>query len=97
MAMNRNHYFMIGLVVLFLGAEFRLVESLVLSPECTAYLAKKTHHPVAAVSGFAIPFTPDHKPILKKTLKPPEWLGWCMVSVGSVLILHSWAMPKPGG
>ena len=27
---------------------------------------------------------------------PPEWLGWATVSVGSVLILHSLAMPRPG-
>jgi len=97
MNLNRNHYFLIGLVLLFLGVEFRMVDSMVLTPECTAFLAKKTHHPIAAVSGMAKPFTPDHRPILKKSIKPPEWLGWSLASLGSVLILHSWAMPKPGG
>jgi hypothetical protein len=97
MTLNRNHYFLIGLVVLFLGIEFRLVDSMTLSPECTAYLAKKTRHPAAAVNTVAKAVTPDHRPILKKSIKPPDWIGWCLLSVGSVLVLHSWAMPKPGG
>jgi hypothetical protein len=33
----------------------------------------------------------------KKVIQPPEWLGWCMMSIGGVLILHSLAMRKPGG
>ena len=31
-----------------------------------------------------------------KSLQPPEWLSWCLISVGAVLCLHSLAMPKPG-
>ena len=33
----------------------------------------------------------------RKVLQPPEWLGWCLMSVGAVLILHSLAMKGPGG
>lgn len=89
MTMNRNHYFLLGLVLFFLGVEFRVVDSLVLTPECTTFLAKRTRHPVVAASA-SITST-------KKTVKPPEWLGWSLASVGAVLVLHSWAMPKPGG
>ena len=32
----------------------------------------------------------------RKVLQPPEWLSWCLISVGAVLCLHSLAMPKPG-
>ena len=32
----------------------------------------------------------------RKVLQPPEWLSWCMISIGAVLCLHSLAMPKPG-
>ena len=95
--MNRNHYFLLGLVVLFLGVEFRLIDSLTLSGEVTAFLARKTGHPIAAVSAVSQQLTPDHKPAFKKSLRPPEWLGWSLLSLGSVLVLHSWAMPKPGG
>lgn len=95
--MNRNCYFLFGLVLFFLGVEFRLVDSMTLSPEVTMFLARKTGHPIAAVSSATQMFMPEQKPVLKKTLQPPEWLGWTLLSIGSVLILHSWAMPKPGG
>ena len=32
-----------------------------------------------------------------KTFRPPEWLGWSLLSIGSVLVLHSWGMKKPDG
>jgi hypothetical protein len=32
----------------------------------------------------------------RKVLQPPEWLGWCLMSVGAVLVLHSLALQKPG-
>lgn len=31
-----------------------------------------------------------------KTFQPPEWIGWALLSIGAVLVLHSLAMPKPG-
>jgi hypothetical protein len=31
----------------------------------------------------------------RKVLQPPEWLGWAIISVGAVFVLHSLAMPKP--
>ena len=31
------------------------------------------------------------------SIYPPKWLGWSLVSVGSVLILYSLALKKPGG
>ena len=31
------------------------------------------------------------------TLHPPKWLGWSLVSIGSVLVLYSLALKRPGG
>ena len=42
-------------------------------------------------------FMPAAGPLPKKTVRPPEWIGWCLMSVGGVLILHSLAMPRPNG
>jgi hypothetical protein len=95
--MNRNHYFLLGLVLFFLGFEFRMVDSLSLSTEVTAFLARKTGHPMAAVTAVSQQLGADNKPAFKKSIRPPEWLGWSLLSIGSVLVLHSWAMPKPGG
>jgi hypothetical protein len=30
-------------------------------------------------------------------IHPPEWIGWMLISLGSVLVLHSLAMPKGPG
>ncbi len=95
MEFNRNHYFLAGLVVLFLGIQMRMVDSFVLSSESTRFLATKfTNAPGAGIATM-VPAGSNAGP--RKTLRPPEWLGWALISVGSVLVLHSLAMPKPGG
>ena len=33
---------------------------------------------------------------VNRVVHPPEWIGWMLLSLGSVLILHSLAMPKSG-
>jgi hypothetical protein len=36
-------------------------------------------------------------PTPRRTIRPPEWLGFALMSIGGVLMLHSLAMKKPGG
>ena len=43
------------------------------------------------VSAASASPVPQHR-----TFQPPTWLGWALMSVGAVLILHSLAMGKPG-
>ncbi|MES1213438.1 MAG: hypothetical protein ABUL64_02530 [Singulisphaera sp.] len=92
MEFNRNHYFLAGLVVLMLGIQMRMVDSFILSSESTHFLATKFPNAkgatIAQMSGGG-----SSGP--RKTLKPPEWLGWALISAGSVLVLHSLAMPRP--
>lgn len=95
MDINRNQLFLAGLVVLMLGIQFRTIESVVLTPEVTQFLAERTGHPVAAVNSVAPAAVEAARPLIKKTVTPPEFLGWMLLSVGSVLILHSWGMKKP--
>ena len=98
MDITRNQYFLAGLVLLFLGGELLSVESFTLTPEFTLFLAKQTNHPIASVNAVTETLVPNSgSAIPPKTLVPPEWLGWSLVSFGSVLVLHSWAMKKPGG
>ena len=97
MEFNRNHHFLVGLIILFLGIQFRMVESVTLNAKASAFLAKHLRRtstgPVAnappSVLGAAAPAS-------HRTITPPRWLGWCLLSVGAVLVLHSFAMPKPG-
>lgn len=97
MEFNRNHYFMIGLVVLLLGIQLRLVETYVLNEKCSDALAKRANKakdsqpnpvPLLATATGTVP---------RQRITPPKWIGWALLSVGGVLILQSFAMKKPGG
>lgn len=95
MDISRNQYFLAGLVLLFLGIQFRLVDTCVLTPESTDFLARQTGHPVATVNAVSQSLTASEESTISKEFRPPEWLGWALGSMGVVLILHSWAMKKP--
>jgi hypothetical protein len=41
---------------------------------------------------MSTPVTPS-----RRTVELPSWLGYSLISVGSILVLHSIAMGKPGG
>jgi hypothetical protein len=90
--LNRNQYFMIGLVVLMFGSQFRYLSAFVLNERTTTFLAEKLNK-----GGDAQKLMPANGPGIKKRISPPEWSGWAMLSLGSVLVLHSLAMKKPDG
>ncbi len=95
MDLNRHQFFFFGLVVLFIGLQVRYVSAYVLSPEATKFLAERTGQSNSATQSiFAATAGTFAGP--RKVLEPPEWLSWCLISVGAVLCLHSLAMPKPG-
>ncbi|MDX1948491.1 MAG: hypothetical protein SFU86_24105 [Pirellulaceae bacterium] len=100
MDINRNQFFMAGLIVFLLGIELRLVETFVLNERATQFLAQRMQQMKGnqvASAGDAATLYAASAPVHKHPLKPPPWLGWALVSVGSVLILHSLALKKPGG
>ena len=97
MDVNRNQWFMAGLVLLFLGIQFRLVDSVVLTSECTQLLAEATGKSAkAADTSSPILQAFQRSAPVKKTVTPPDWLGWVLLSVGLVISLQSLAMKKPG-
>lgn len=91
MEFNRHHYLMAGLVLLCLGIQLRMVDSYVLNEKVSTVLLQ--HSAPTKPSQFL----PSVGPTPRKEIQPPKWLGWALMSVGSVLVLHSLAMPKPGG
>lgn len=93
---NRNQVLLAGLVVLLFGLQFHFVDAFVLTPNATKLLAEQSGHPIAAASNTMESLIGTQAPIPGKALRPPEWLGWCLMSIGSVLILHSLTMPRPG-
>jgi len=95
MEINRNQYFLIGLVLLLLGLQFRMIDSVLLTPECTKLLAERTGHPVAAAENAMAPLLGAETKLQPKTLQPPDWVGYSLLSLGAVLVLHSFAMARP--
>jgi hypothetical protein len=94
MELNRNQYFFMGLVVLLLGVQLRMVESYTLTHEATRFLAERSQTSTANSTLFSLSSDMGAGP--QKVVQPPEWAGWCLMSIGAVLILHSLAMKKPG-
>ena len=94
MEINRNQWFLVGLILLSLGIQFRMVDSYVLTSDVTQLLAEATGTPIASANAGTILQPTDGLPV-KKTVVPPEWLGWVMLSVGLVLSLQSLAMKRP--
>lgn len=99
MEFNRHQFFFIGVLLLLVGFQLRMVESYLLTPEATRLLVERGGTPNVASSGpspmaqFAV--ENNLVPAAKRLVVPPEWVGWCLVSIGAVLVLHSLAMPKP--
>lgn len=95
MDLNRNQFFFLGLLVLLVGVQVRFVSAYVLNPDATRILAEQTGQATTTGSG-AMSLASGTFAAPRKVLEPPEWLSWCLMSIGAVLILHSLAMPKPG-
>ena len=95
MEFNRRHIFTLGVIIFVLGLQFRVFESYVLNEKTSTFIASKmrpsTAQRPAALRG-ALTAT---APASRRTVKPPNWIGWAMLSVGGVLMLHSLAMTGP--
>ena len=96
MAFNRRHVLMLGVVVFAIGLQFRIFDSVVLNESSSRFIAEKLKRPepgtqtVNNVLATSVPI-----PVDKRTIKPPTWIGWAIISVGAVLVLHSLAMSGP--
>ncbi len=98
MDVNRNQFFMAGIVLLLLGIQFRWVETYELSEQCTTFLSKRVFKKKVEEPETASTLFQASGPAAvgaRRRLTPPDWLGWALLSAAAVLILHSFAMPKP--
>jgi hypothetical protein len=94
---TRNQFFYAGLVLLALGVQFRYVEAVQLTPEFTQMIGQGTGSPTAAVNTIGQSLVQSERPILAATVRLPDWLGYSLMSIGAVLVLHAMAMRAPGG
>ena len=96
MELNRNHYLGIGMILLLLGLQFRYVDSFQLTDTTTKFLAKRMKKETAvAQSPLAAIFGPAKPDTVRKTVRPPKWLGWSLMSIGAVLVIQSLGMRRP--
>lgn len=93
--LNRNQYFFLGIVILLLGVQVRNVSAYVLTKDATRFLAE--HTGAASSEATLVSLSNELEAGRKRVLHPPEWLGWCLMSLGAVFILHSLAMKRPEG
>jgi hypothetical protein len=96
MEISRNQYFMAGFVLLMLGVQFRAIESVELKEQFAKFVAERSDHPLISVSSQSPVLSPLEGAAVNRVVHPPEWIGWLLISLGSVLVLHSLAMPKSG-
>lgn len=94
MSMYRNRYFLLGILLLLLGIQFRMVDSFVLNESATRALARLNKETsVADNSGFSN-FMMRIYPKPMKRVEPPRWLGLALIAVGAVITCHAVAIPR---
>ena len=98
MELNRNQFMMLGVLVLLVGLQFRIVDYFVLNAKASEFVEKKLKGESPAEPAPQVQSAGGHiAPLISgRKVTPPPWLGWCLVSVGGVLVLHSMAMRRPG-
>ena len=96
MEFNRNQWFLAGIVVLLLGLQLRYVETFVLNERTTQFLAQRMQDAQMVASTDVGTSMAASAPVVQKAVTPPRWIGYLLVSAGSVLLLYSLSMKRPG-
>ena len=95
MEINRNQWFLIGMVLLFLGTQFRVIDSFILTPELTDLLEQRSGNSVASAGNPADAVAAASKSGIRRVIRPPEFVGWALLSLSATLVLHALGMKKP--
>ena len=92
--MTRNRCFLLGVLLILLGIQFRMIDSFVLNTPATRAIARVTKGTPVASNDSLSNFLMDVHPKPTKRITPPRWIGLAMIAVGAVVSLHAVAMPR---
>lgn len=93
MDLDRNRYFMIGVILFLLGIQFRSIDSFVLNESTTKLLHRViTRTEIAETNVATNMYVELGAP--KKTIQPPKWLGFVLLTTGGVMALHALVLPR---
>lgn len=95
MGFNRNHFFLIGIFLLLVGLQFRLIERIVLNPESTLFLAQHMGSETDATTAEVLHKAGFDAALPRKEFISPRWCGWAFFAVAAALMLHSLMLPRP--
>lgn len=84
MVLNRQRILLTGLLLFFLGVQFRLVSSFTLNERSSQFVAARMGGGPAATAWQASP--------LRKVVEPPRWIGLAMMSLGAVLTVKAMSL-----
>jgi hypothetical protein len=93
MDFDRNRYFTIGILLVLLGIQFRMVHSVVLNEAGTRALAKIAKDTQVASQDLGTSLYMTYAPKPRKTIQPPRWLGLLLLTAGGVICLHALSLP----
>ena len=96
MKLKRNHYFVLGVLCLLVGLQFRVLERVVLNPQSTLFLAQRFGSKTDATTAQVLHTTGFDAALPRKEFESPRWCGWAFFALGGFLLLHSVLLPKPG-
>ena len=86
MHMIRAIFFAGGLFVALCGTSFLMVDKMVLTASVS-----KTEERTREFRGL---FMEEEAQSDRKVFNPPEWAAFCLMSIGTVTMLYSVALPK---
>ena len=92
--MNARTCLALGIVLLLLGVQFRKVETFVLNEKASHFVERRMRNGAIRTEGGYDPMILSTGTVTRKRLTHPRWVGWALISMGVVLVLHGMTL-KP--
>ena len=89
---------MFGVIFLALGIQLRLVDSYELNDAASKAVTKKAidqQEPMQQRTSLFVSQVSEQMGVSqRRVIRPPDWIGWLLSSIGVVLIMHALAMKR---